>query len=181
MMFFTTKSKFDKVVMPHVPGAYNLARWLLRSDSDAEDVVQESCLRAYEHLDELRGADARRWLLAIVRNSAYSALRKRRAQPGALSLDDLFDDASSLGSQPGAETAALESISLQELRAAIDRLPHEFREVVVLRDLEELSYLEIAGVIGAPVGTVMSRLSRARRRLRSIVADQFTENGEMRS
>jgi RNA polymerase sigma-70 factor (ECF subfamily) len=182
MVFFQSASKFEKIVLPHLPSAYNLARWLLGADSDAEDVVQEACLRAYEHFDGFRGGDARAWLLTIVRNSAFTTLRKLPARPETLSLDDdLLDEPALGGGSMGTESAALEAISLQELRRAIDLLPPEYREVVILRDMEGLPYLEIAGVIDAPIGTVMSRLSRARRRLRSQVSCLFTEDGEGRS
>jgi RNA polymerase sigma factor (sigma-70 family) len=175
-VLFQTATKFDKIVLPHLTSAYNLARWLLRSDSDAEDAVQEACVRAYQHFAEFRGIDARPWLLAIVRNAAYTALRKNRSAHEDMSLDDLIDSPKLIGNVSAAETVALESITLQELHSSVDRLPNEFKEVVVLRDIEGFSYAEIADITNLPIGTVMSRLSRARKRLRGLVVDLFPES-----
>jgi RNA polymerase sigma-70 factor, ECF subfamily len=156
-------SSFDHLMLPHLDAAYNLARWLLRNDHDAQDAVQEACLRAYRAFDRFRGADGRAWLLTIVRNVCYSQLRQgRREPPGEPFTDELHgatDD-------PG-ETRALawRETNGELLRQALEKLPAEFREVIVLHELEGLAYREIAAVAEIPLGTVMSRLARARRKL----------------
>lgn len=165
--------------MPHLPSAYNLARWLLRSDSDAEDVVQEACLRAFEHFSEIRGANAGPWLLAIVRNSAFGVLRKSRGSAETLPLDSLDSD-SLIASGDATEEKAMQSIAIGELHSAIDRLQAEFKEMIVLRDIEGFSYAEIADVTRLPIGTVMSRLNRARKALRALVADLYVDDGGVR-
>jgi RNA polymerase sigma-70 factor (ECF subfamily) len=154
-------AQFDRLVMPHLDAAYNLARWLAGNDHDAEDIAQEACLRAFRFVGGCRNSDGRAWLLTIVRNTAYSWLKKNRAQP-VVSLDDnehaeIEDQSGAAGSFHRADTDAL--------RAALEALPLEFREALVLRELEGLSYKEIAGIAEVPVGTVMSRLARARRQL----------------
>jgi RNA polymerase sigma factor (sigma-70 family) len=170
-LFSKRKTKFEAVVLVHLPSAYNLARWLVRSPNDADDVVQDACLRAYQHFEEFRGTDARPWLLAIVRNAAFALLRKHRIAEEAMRLDDLAEASTMIGAAPGADVDALKSITLQELHASIDRLPAAFKEMIVLRDMEGLSYLEIASITQIPVGTVMSRLSRARKHLRGEIVD----------
>jgi RNA polymerase sigma-70 factor (ECF subfamily) len=161
------------LVVPHLGAAYNLARWLTGNDHDAEDVVQESCLRAYRFFDGFHGTDGRPWLLAIVRNACYSWLRANRRQPVA--IDDVMlepEDPS-----PNPEALHLNEIDQQLLRRAIEELPEEFREAIILRELEGLSYKEIGAVTGAPVGTVMSRLARARQRLETALAGQRSRGG----
>lgn len=155
--------------MPHLKAAYNLARWLTRNDQDAEDVIQEASLRAFRSLDGFRGSDARPWLLAIVRNSAYSWLERNRRHDFAVALDDRVLDVAD--GSPGPEAVALRGLDRQALERAIEELPAEFREVIVLRELEDLSYREISEIAGLPIGTVMSRLARARRRLQSSLAE----------
>jgi RNA polymerase sigma-70 factor (ECF subfamily) len=154
-------AQFDRLVMPHLDAAYNLARWLAGNDQDAEDIAQEACMRAFRFVGGCRNSDGRAWLLTIVRNTAYSWLKKNRAQP-VVSIDDhelagIEDQSCVAGSFHSADTDAL--------RAALETLPLEFREALVLRELEGLSYKEIAEVAEVPVGTVMSRLARARRQL----------------
>lgn len=149
--------RFAQAALPHLDAAYNLARWLTRNDADAEDVVQEACVRALRYLDGFHGGDGRAWLLAIVRNTCFTWFERNRPAELAGEPDD---DVPFAG--PGPEDAALESADRAALDAAIVALPLVFREVLVLRELEELSYKEIAGIVGAPIGTVMSRLSRAR-------------------
>lgn len=150
-------------MLPHLNAAYNLARHLTRNDHDAEDVVQEAYLRALHYFDVFRGQNARAWLLAIVRHTTYT--RRRRDQLAAITTE--FSDELHSGSVEGQgperdldrrETAA-------RVQSALDRLPPPFREVLVLRELEDLSYEEISRIVHAPIGTVMSRLSRARARL----------------
>jgi RNA polymerase sigma-70 factor (ECF subfamily) len=145
--------------------AFNLARWILRNEHDAEDAVQDAYLKAYRAFGGFRGGEGRPWLLAIVRNVCYSRMRSVRREGAA----ERFDEAAHGGDDSLAETnAALwREVKSEQLQAAMERLPEEFREVVVLHELEGLPYREIASVTGVPIGTVMSRLSRARRRLES--------------
>jgi RNA polymerase sigma factor (sigma-70 family) len=152
---------FEKMLVPHLDAAYNLARWITRSDQDAEDAVQESYLRAFRYFDSFTGGDGRTWLLAIVRNTC---LTWRGRQKGTVVA---FDETTHTPEQEQAtpEAAALQRSSLRLLRDCIEELPLEYRDTLVMRELEELSYKAIADVIALPIGTVMSRLSRARRRL----------------
>jgi RNA polymerase sigma-70 factor (ECF subfamily) len=155
---------FEQAVLPHLDAAYNLARWLIRSPADAEDVVQEACLRALRFFDGFRGGDSRAWLLKIVRNTCYSWVKKNRP----IELSGEFDEAVHCSEVVG-EDAEAELVSRAEserVRRALETLPVAFREVLVLREIEELSYKEISDVTGVPMGTVMSSLSRARQRLR---------------
>jgi RNA polymerase sigma-70 factor (ECF subfamily) len=156
------RRRFEEAVMPHLDAAFNYARWLTRSDADAEDVVQDACLRALRFLSSLRDGDARPWLFAIVRNSWYSHVSRRAAMAlsGAL---DYQDNRADEALDP--EQRLLQQDDVGRVRAALERLPAEFREVILLRDIEGLAYKEIADVIGVPIGTVMSRISRGRERL----------------
>jgi RNA polymerase sigma-70 factor, ECF subfamily len=154
--------KFEQTVLPHLDAAYNLARWLTRNDHDAEDVVQEAVLRAFRFFDGLRG-EPRPWLLAIVRNSCYTWLQVNR--PAELAgFDDQLAPAET-ADEDGPEAQAARSIDRRLLNEAIAALPAQFREVLVLRELEDLSYRDIARIAGVPIGTVMSRLARSRRLL----------------
>jgi RNA polymerase sigma-70 factor, ECF subfamily len=159
---------FEDAVLPHLDAAYNLARWLVRNTHDAEDVVQEAYLRALKFFGGYQGGDARAWLLKIVRNTSYSFLKRNRPAGLAEEFDERVHTAAT--EQPGAEAALLQSADSRMLREALDELPVNFREVLVLRELEDLSYRQIAEVTGLPVGTVMSSLSRARERLRQSFA-----------
>ena len=154
---------FDHLMLPHLDAAYNLARWLLRNDHDAQDAVQEACLRAYRAFGRFRGGDGRAWLLTIVRNVCYTHLRQVRREPP---LEAFSDEAHGSTDNP-AETKALawRETKGELLKQALERLPTEFREVIVLRELEGLAYREIAAVAEIPLGTVMSRLARARHKL----------------
>ena len=145
--------------MPHLDAAFNLARWLTRNDHDAEDVVQEAMLRAYRFFDALRG-EARPWLLAIVRNACFSWLQANR--PVELQAIDRMEQESDA---PGPEALAARDVDRRRLNEAIAALPVQFREVLVLRELEDLAYKDIARIAEIPIGTVMSRLARARRLL----------------
>ena len=156
-------SVFEQAVLPHLDAAYNLARWLTRNDHDAEDVAQEACLRAMRFFDGFRGGSVRSWLLTIVRNTYLTSLQKSRAKEMAPLEDDVESDAAN------PEEQLIDRVDGQTLRQALDALPAEYREVIVLRELEELSYKEIADIAGIPIGTVMSRLARARRRLQESV------------
>jgi RNA polymerase sigma-70 factor (ECF subfamily) len=155
---------FEEVVLPHLDAAYNLARWLVRKPQDAEDIVQEAYLRAFKFFAGYQGGDARSWVLKIVRNTSYSFLEKNRPAELAEEFDEEVHTA--VVEQAGAETALLQSADSRMLREALDELPVNFREVIVLRELEGMSYKEIAEVKGVPMGTVMSSLARARTQLR---------------
>jgi RNA polymerase sigma factor (sigma-70 family) len=162
--------RFEAVVLPHLDAAYTLARYLTRNDHDAQDVVQDASLRALRYFAGFRGGESggesgggRAWLLAIVRNTAYTRRQRHRADTLTTEFDEERHSESVADRHPGAVVEAQSQRAA--LRRAIDDLPPEFREVIVLRELEGLSYKEISDVAGVPVGTVMSRLSRARRRL----------------
>ncbi|MFZ0736168.1 MAG: sigma-70 family RNA polymerase sigma factor [Candidatus Acidiferrales bacterium] len=155
---------FEQVVLPHLDAAYNLARWLVRNTHDAEDIVQEAYLRAFKFFGGYQGGDARAWVLKIVRNTSYSFFEKNRPADLAEEFDETIHSAGT--EQPGAEAALLQLADSRMLRDALDELPVSFREVLVLRELEGMSYKEIAEVTGAPIGTVMSGLARARGQLR---------------
>jgi RNA polymerase sigma factor (sigma-70 family) len=150
-------------LLSHLNAAYNLARWLTRNDTDAEDVVQEAYLRAFKHLRSFHGSDSRPWLLAIVRNTFYTWLQQNRAPERQIPFDEEIHIAEDDHLNP--EALLLQKANNQSVRQAIEELPDEFREVIVLRELEGLSYKQIADVTEIPVGTVMSRLARGRRRL----------------
>ena len=162
-------SRFANVVMPHIDDAYRLARWLTGNSNDAEDMVQDASLRAFRAIRGFAGGSARAWVLSIVRNSAYSWLRKNR--PAAVvTVDDLkaVELAQANPGDPDAptpEATLLAKVDAEQLRAAIAGLPAPFRETLVLRDIEGLDYREIAQATEVPIGTVMSRLARARSRL----------------
>lgn len=166
--------RFEQTALPHIEAAYELARWLTGSSHDAEDVVQESYLRAFQFFDGWRGDNARAWLLAIVRNTAMSWLGRNRPKHLASMAPEALAVASDLAMQRGdiaVATPEKEAIALaerSELLSALEALPAAFKEVIVLRELQDLSYREIAAIIGAPEGTVMSRLARARAELRRL-------------
>ena len=144
--------------MPHLDDAYALARWLSGNSTDAEDIVQEAYLRAFKFFDSYRGGNSHAWLLAIVRNTTYTWLRQNRMNEGVALLEDELPDTEITS----LESSYLQKADFQRLREAIAALPVEYREVIVLHDLEGLAYKEIASVANIPLGTVMSRLSRAR-------------------
>jgi RNA polymerase sigma factor (sigma-70 family) len=160
---------FRTVVMPHIDEAYRLARWLTTNGTDAEDVVQDASLRAFRAIRSYAGGNPRAWLLSIVRNTAYSWLRKNRPAT-IVSVDDLEAVELEHGKlderhDETPESSLIAKVDAEQLRAAIAKLPAPFRETLVLRDIEGLDYREIAEATEVPVGTVMSRLARARRRL----------------
>ena len=157
---------FQQAVLPHLNAAYNLARWLTRNPDDAADVVQEAYLRALRYFDGFAGEDGKAWLLSIVRHTCFTWLRRNR--PAELApLPEEGADGGSHGVEPDdPETLTIAARDRALLNRLIGELPPEFREVVVLRELEELSYREIAAIAAIPVGTVMSRLARTRARLR---------------
>jgi RNA polymerase sigma-70 factor (ECF subfamily) len=166
-------ARFEHAILPHLGAAYNLARWLTRNDDDAQDVVQEAYVRALQFFGGFHGTDGRAWLLAIVRNTCYTWLERQRAHKAAVPFDETLHGAAAADFQP--ETPLLRREDAQLLRQALDELPAEFREVIVLRELEDLSYREIAQIAGIPIGTVMSRLARARERLQQWAARRANE------
>jgi len=167
-----TAARFEQVAMPHMDAVYNLARWLTGDAHDAQDVAQEAMLRAYRFFPGFRGDDARAWMLKIVRNTYYTQWRQDRAHERAAEFDEELhslggDDAlpamGRVDANPESIVARAEDVRL--LDRALAALPVEFREALVLRELEDLSYKEIAAALDIPIGTVMSRLARARRLL----------------
>jgi len=157
------KRRFEQTVLPHLDAGFNLARWLTRNDHDAEDVIQEAVLRAYRYFDGLRG-EPRPWLLAIVRNSCMTWLQVNRPAELAGGIDESAPEMHA-ADEEGPEALAARNFDRHALNEAIAALPPNFREVLILRELEDLAYKEIARIIDAPIGTVMSRLARARRLL----------------
>jgi RNA polymerase sigma factor (sigma-70 family) len=159
------RRRFTETVLPHLDDAYGLARWLTGNRSDAEDVVQDACMRALASLETVTVQQPRAWLMTIVRNTAFTWLAKNRPRTVLLTDDAQLLEAAAANepaASPDPEEALITEADQAALATAIEALPHLFREVVVMRDLNGLSYREIATAIGAPVGTVMSRLSRAR-------------------
>ncbi len=159
--------------MPHLAAAYNFARWLLHDESGAEDVVQESYLRALKYFSGYRGGDSRAWLLTIVRNTSYNWLQQNRSRELLNPIDDATEALAATDTNP--ETVLLQRIDHDLLREALSELPIEFREVLILREMEELSYKEIAALADLPIGTVMSRLARARARLQQRLAGRLNQ------
>jgi len=161
-------TSFEALMLPHLDAAHNLARWLLRNEQDAQDVVQEAYLRAFKSFGGFHGSNGRAWLLTIVRNTSYTLLKKNQA----VDLTTTFDEELHA---PGQESVSPETILERSedaalIREAMDELPAEFREILTLRHQEGLSYKEIADVAQIPPGTVMSRLGRARAKLREYLA-----------
>jgi RNA polymerase sigma-70 factor (ECF subfamily) len=164
-------ARFESTVLPHLDAAYNLARWLTRNDHDAEDVVQEAFVRALRYFDGFKGGEARPWLLGIVRNTTYTWLEKNRpADLVALDEGEEFPQESVVAgfpvAPPSPEVLLLQSANRKVVNQALEELPVAYREVIVMREIEDMSYKDIAAVAGIPIGTVMSRLSRARETLK---------------
>ena len=171
--FVDRNRRFEEVLLPHLDAAYNLARFLMRNDQDAEDVVQEAALRAFRFFASFRGENSRAWFLSIVRNTSFTVLKRNRPDEANVVFDEELH---------GAQTPPLEAgVALdraqdrQTIRAAIEQLPPEFRETITLRELEDLSYKEIADIAGAPIGTIMSRLARARRQLQVTLSKRYSK------
>src|SRR5947209_7453928 len=164
------QQNFERLALPHMEAAYNLAYWLLRNELDAEDAVQEAYLRAYRSLDSLKGTDIRPWLFAIVRNTSYQFLGLRKRRANVVSIEEAFaprENSELEAQEPASDQQSAEDILVNQsdhalVHIALGKLPHVFREVIILREWEELSYHAIAEVVGVPIGTVMSRLARAR-------------------
>jgi RNA polymerase sigma factor (sigma-70 family) len=164
-----TRARFDAQVLPHLDAAYRFARWLARSPADADDVVQEAMLRAFRGFDGLRGGDVKAWLFAIVRNCHLTALAQRERR-GCVPLPAEGDPdygTAMVSAAPGPECASMRRDEARSLERLLGDLPPEHREVLILREIEELDYRDIAAVTQAPIGTVMSRLARARANLRA--------------
>jgi len=157
------RRRFEEIFLPHLDAAYNLARWIVQNDQDAEDIVQEAFVRAFKGFHGFRGGNGSAWLLTIVRNTAYTWINKRMPDQKLVPyVEERHADIISI--DQSANESVIEKRS-QDLSDALERLPSEFREVIILYEIEGLSYKELALSLGVPVGTVMSRLSRARRRL----------------
>ncbi len=154
---------FEGMIVPHLDASYNLARWLTRSSADAEDIVQEAYLRAYRYFDTFTGEDGRAWILTIVRNTCLTWHGRQKGE--SVLFDERTHSVDSGLANPEQET--LRNAGIHSLKGCIDSIPVEYREVLVMREIEELSYKEIAGVASIPMGTVMSRLSRARKLLQA--------------
>lgn len=173
------RAHFEQQVMPHLDAAYNLARWITRNDHDAEDVVQEAFMRAMKYFDGMRGTEARPWLLAIVRNTCYTWLEKNR--PAELTPIDESNMASveaelasyAPASMGNPEVIVLQSANRKLVNQALEELPIGYREVIVMREIEDMSYKDIASVAGIPLGTVMSRLSRGRELLKTAIENRL--------
>ena len=168
------RQRFEAHVLPHLDAAYNLARWLMRDDQAAEDAVQDASMRAFRYIDSLRGDDARPWLLGIVRNTCFTMLERLRQGPELVDFDDAaFEAAAGLDALAGGSDPVQDlqrKRTRAQLDAAIAALSPVLREVTILREFEDLEYAQIAKIVSAPVGTVMSRLARAREKLRGALA-----------
>lgn len=163
-------ARFERALLPHLDAAFNLARWLTGNAEDAQDVVQDACLRALTFFDGFHGEDGRGWLLTIVRNTCYDWLRKNRRLFEMVGAEEEVESAPDR--MPDPEALQLRHADQRLVRESIEKLPAEYREALVLRELEGMSYKQIARVTGAPIGTVMSRLARARKRLEQEIRRQ---------
>lgn len=161
---------FEEQISPHLKSAYNLAKWLTRSHEDAEDIVQEAFLRAFSAFESFRGDDPKPWLLTIVRNTSMTLLKRNLNTGATIRFEEVLEDPRERSPDP--EQTLLISCDREEVRQALEQLPVDFREAVVLREIEGLSYKEIAATTGVPLGTVMSRLSRGRDCLKRILSTQ---------
>ena len=166
------RGRFAEEILPHLDAAYNLARWLVRNSDDAEDIVQDACVRAFRYFDGFYGGNARAWLLRIVRNASYLWLQKNRVHQLAAEFDESIHSGEFESANP--ETLMLENADSELVERALRALPVRFREMLVLRELQDLTYKEIAEVVGVPIGTVMSSLSRARDRFRHAVSEELS-------
>jgi RNA polymerase sigma factor (sigma-70 family) len=158
------RRRFEQLVLPHLDAAYRFARWLSRSSSDADDIVQDAILRAFRGFEALRGSDVKPWLLTIVKNCHLTSLsqRQRRGHVPLPEEEDIHDDNAMVALTPDPEQESIRADEQRTLERLLSTLPEEHREVLVLREIEELDYREIAAVTNVPIGTVMSRLARAR-------------------
>lgn len=170
------KSTFETALLEQLNAAHNLARWLVRNDQDAQDVVQESCVKALRAIESLRGSDFRPWFLAIVRNTSFTLLSRRKGSSALLEEQSLQNGAEIAADRHAfdPQELAIRAADAERVRGAIGSLPPLWREVVVLREMEGLSYKEIGKVVGVPIGTVMSRLARGRTQLQSLLMEPET-------
>ncbi len=166
----TKLALFEQTILPHLNSAYNLARWLTRNEDDAQDVVQEAYMRAFRFFDGFKGGDGKSWMLAVVRNTCLTWRRREKGSVTAVPFDETAHGSDRAAS---AEAGLVEEARLGTLRNCIESLPLEYREVIIMRELEELSYREIADAASVPIGTVMSRLARARKRLEECVTSRM--------
>jgi RNA polymerase sigma factor (sigma-70 family) len=164
---------FEELMLPHLDAAHNLARWLLRNEQDAQDVVQEAYLRAFRSFAGFRGSNGRAWLLTIVRNTSYTLLKKNRVSDLTTTFDEEMHASGDQSASPATILEHAEDADL--IREAMDELPAEFREILTLRHQEDLSYKEIGEILGIPVGTVMSRLARARGKLKEYLTSHISK------
>lgn len=173
------RESFASRMLPHLQAAYNLARWMLRVPEDAEDAVQEAYMRALQSFDACSGSSDKAWLLTIVRNVCLTRLKRGASRGNIVMLDDVIDqiDAASQAESESPDRRLMERDRSAQVHEALNRLPARFREVIILREFEELTYQEIAAIIDMPVGTVMSRLSRARQKLKIILSASGAEGG----
>lgn len=167
--------RFEQLVLPHLDAAYNLARWLVRNPQDAQDIVQESYLRAFKFFSGFQGGDSRAWLLKIVRNTSYTFLERNKPARLAEEFDEKIHAADT--GPPDVESEMVRNVESRMLREALDALPVNFREILILRELEGMSYKEIAELVEVPMGTVMSSLARGRERLREILLHAREKEG----
>jgi RNA polymerase sigma factor (sigma-70 family) len=171
----TKKLRFQTAIMPHIDSAFNLARWLTRGHQDAEDIVQESYLSAYNYFDGFRGEDGRVWLLGIVRNTFYTWYQKGKVNNQHTQYEEELHSLNEVADEPNSsnpERILIQKDSQRLLQQAMRELPIEFREVMVMRELENLSYKQIAEIIQIPIGTVMSRIGRGRKQLAAILTEK---------
>ncbi len=168
-------SLYEEALLPHLGAAYNLARWIMGNDQDAEDMVQEAYLRAYQYFGSYQGGNSRSWLLTIVRNTCYTWLRQNRSQELSVTLEDEIYTSDSETLDP--ENVFQHSLDHQLVRRALEKLAVEYRELIVLRELEGMAYKEIALMTKIPIGTVMSRLARGRQRLKDCLEQMMDEEG----
>lgn len=172
MREINTISSFEQVILIHLKAAHNLARYLCGNDDDASDLVQDACLRAFRFFDGFRGENGRAWLLTIVRNTFYSDVRRKKTGNVESVYNEEIHDVDIEGPNP--ETILINSENIKLVRETLEKLPLEFREVIILREMEGFSYKEIAGITNIPVGTVMSRLARGRKLLqKALVNNKF--------
>jgi RNA polymerase sigma factor (sigma-70 family) len=163
--------RFENQMLPFMSEAYNLARWMMKNEPDARDAVQDAYLKAFRYFESFHGDSGRAWLLRIVRNVCYDALRARDSQRNVISLDE--ETAAEVpDSKPGPNVLAIQNSTKSRVREALEALPLEFKTVIILREFDGFSYKEISGIMGVPVGTVMSRLSRARQQLAALLQEE---------
>src|ERR1700720_1454293 len=171
MMDQGQRIRFENQMLPLMPEAYNLARWMMKNEADARDVVQDAYLKAFRYFESFHGDSGRAWLLRIVRNVCYDALGARDSHDNIISIDDEMV-AAVADPKPAPNVIAIREATKMRVREAVEALRLEFRTVIILRELEGFSYKEISQIVGVPIGTVMSRLSRARQQLANLLQEE---------